>query len=253
MQPRYDVISAKISAVTMSAAIDLIFNSIESGHGGYVCFANVHTAVMARYATDYRDVLEQSLMTMPDGRPLFWMGKLLGHKNLEHLPGPDFLPGLFSCHKDTPLRHYFYGSTGETLNKLITNLKNKYPNELIVGYESPPFRKLTIDEERKSIEAMRSSGADVIWVGLGAPKQEKWMCRNWQELRPAVILGVGAAFDFHASQLDRAPAIMYKFGIEWLYRLYKEPRRLWKRYLVTNSLFIYLVIKDYITNIVSGR
>jgi len=247
---RYNVIGIEISSVTMEQAVDTIVSAISSGSGGYVCFANVHTTVMARQDDNYKGIIENSLMSVPDGRPLYWTGIIKGIKNIEHLPGPDFMPNIFAYPKEKPLKHYFYGSTKETINKLVECMKIKFPTEIIAGYESPPFRIQTEDEKNSSIEKIIESGADIVWVGLGAPKQEIWMNDNWEKLRPAVLMGVGAAFDFNASLLDRAPELMSKLGLEWFYRFCKEPARLWKRYVVTNSIFISYCIKELVMRVV---
>lgn len=244
MTERYDVIGAKISRETMASAVKRVAAQCDDGGGGYVCFANTHIAVMARKDENFRDVVNSSLLTLPDGKPVYLSGKLKGLSKLEHIPGPDFFQRLIGFDKKPKLRHYFYGGRPDVLESLIGNLKSRFPQADIVGCESPPFRVLTVEEESDAIERIRTVQPDVIWVGLGAPKQELWMASHWKVLRPALLLGVGAAFDFHAGAVNRAPVLMQKTGLEWLYRLSQEPRRLWKRYLYNNTMFLLYSLVD---------
>jgi len=244
MSNRYNVIGNKISQLTMSRALESVIKRVKTGEGGYVCFTNVHVSVMARENPDIQTIINQSFLTLPDGKPVYWVGKMQGLDELEHIPGPDFFPELISIKADPPLKHYFFGGKQETLDTLIDNIKLKFPHVEVVGAESPPFRELTCDELESSLARIRDSEADVVWVGLGAPKQEKWMSENWETLKPAVLFGVGAAFDFHAGNIKRAPEWFQRFGLEWLHRLLSEPRRLWKRYFYTNTMFLFYLIKD---------
>lgn len=239
---RFNILECSISAVDMEAAYVAVLDRIQSGKGGYVCFSNVHTVVTARYDEELRSATNNSFMAMPDGRPLSIVGRWKGGANVQQVAGPDFMPYFFGRAKG--IKHYFYGSTPEVLEKLVMNFSELYPEAIIVGAYSPPFRELTPDEVQNNIEDIRRSGADIVWVGLGAPKQEYWMVKNWEQLRPAVLLGVGAAFDFHAGVKSRAPEWMKKNSLEWFHRLCSEPRRLWRRYLITNVKFIFYIILD---------
>ncbi len=236
---RFNIIECNISRVKMSSAIEHVKQNIEDKLGGYVCFTNVHVSVMGRQDTNFRSTLNGSFMTVPDGKPLYWYAKLKGLDDVGHVPGPDFLPAFVEYTKSSNIRHYFFGSTQEVLDKLIDNLKQNDPDIQIAGCYSPPFRALSLEETDEIINNITSSKPDIIWVGLGAPKQEYWMADNWKKLQPAILMGVGAAFDFHAGTIKRAPVIFTKLGIEWLHRLSQEPKRLFSRYLVTNSLFIW--------------
>lgn len=238
MPNRYDVIGCKITQTTLGAAIGAVVDRARSGEGGYVCFANAHSTVTARSNPALLAALDESFMTLPDGKPLYWVGKTRGLKPLEQISGPDFLPAMLADTQEPPLRHYFYGSTPETLDRLIAELRRRFPGTAIVGWESPPFRPLTDEEDELAMRRIAESGANLVWVGLGAPKQELWMVKHAPRLKPALLLGVGAAFDFHASRTKRAPQWVRAVGMEWFHRLLSEPRRLWKRYLKTNSLFI---------------
>jgi N-acetylglucosaminyldiphosphoundecaprenol N-acetyl-beta-D-mannosaminyltransferase len=179
-------------------------------------------------------------MSMPDGKPLSIVARLSNIKDMSQVAGPDFMLEMLDKHR--ALRHFFYGSTEETLRLLGERLRERFPGLNIAGTFSPPFRSLQPQETNQITATINQAKPDIIWVGLGAPKQEYWMADNWEQLRPAILMGVGAAFDFHAGTLARAPEWMRMASIEWLYRLLQEPRRLWKRYLVTNSLFLYYLI-----------
>ena len=239
---RFDILECSISAVNMETAYLAVFDRIQSGEGGYVCFSNVHTVVTAKKDKVLRGVTNNSFMAMPDGRPLSVVGRWMGVSNVRQVAGPDFMPYFFERAKG--IKHYFYGSTPETLEKLVTNFSALYPEAIIVGTYSPPFRELTIDEINNDLKVIKKSDADIIWVGLGAPKQEYWMAEHWEQLKPAILMGVGAAFDFHAGNKPRAPKWMKKYGLEWFHRLCSEPGRLWKRYLLTNTKFVLYLLSN---------
>jgi len=243
MSDRYNVIGNQISRETMASALQRVIAQCHGG-GGYVCFANTHVVVMGREHPDFRKVINGSFLTLPDGKPVYLSGKIRGISDLEHIPGPNFFQQLIASGTLPGLRHYFYGGRPDVLDTLVKHLGNCYPKADIVGYESPPFRPMTQNEKYAVIERIRSVQPDLIWVGLGAPKQEMWMAEHWETLRPAVLLGVGAAFDFHAGEVKRAPDWMQTAGLEWLYRLSREPKRLWKRYAYTNTMFFVYSLID---------
>ena len=246
MNDRFDVIRCKISKTNMQGAVNKILVRVQSGEGGYVCFTNVHTCVTAYSNPEYRAVLNQSFMTLPDGKPVYWVGRAKGVAGIQQIPGPDFLPCLMSHNGKPPLRHYFYGGRPDVLEKLVENMKTRYPQAIIAGWESPPFRELSPQEDSQAVSRIKESMANIVWVGLGSPKQDYWMASHREQLKPAILLGVGAAFDFHAGNVKRAPMWMRSVGLEWLHRLAQEPRRLWRRYLVTNSLFVIYVLKELV-------
>lgn len=239
---RFRVLDCWISCVDMPKAAEYVRNRIGTGEGGYVCFSNVHTVVTARRDHRLREITNASFLSLPDGKPLSVVGRLLGVREVGHVAGPDFMPYFLQTAMET--RHFFYGSSEETLQKLEKNLASRFPGARIVGTYSPPFRNLSADEENEIVSIVNRARPDVIWVGLGAPKQEYWMAEHWRRFKPALLMGVGAAFDFHAGQIARAPEWMKGLSLEWLFRLKQEPRRLWKRYLVTNSLFLFYLLSD---------
>ena len=242
---RFDILGCKISTTNTQAAMEAICNRIKSGNGGYVCFSNVHTVVTSRENSKLREITNNSFLSMPDGKPLSVYANLRGYRDVEQVAGPDFMPYFFGSSKS--IKHYFYGSTPEILEKLVSNFSELYPEAVVVGAYSPPFRELMPDEIKKTIEDIKNASADIVWIGLGAPKQEIWMADHWEQLKPAILMGVGAAFDFHAGAKPRAPEWMKKYGLEWFHRLCSEPGRLWKRYLITNTKFIFYLLFDIVT------
>lgn len=241
---RFDILGCKISVATPKTALEAICRRIKSGDGGYVCFSNVHTVITSKENDALLKSTNNSFLSMPDGKPLSIYANLKGYKNVQQVAGPDFMPYFFKQAKG--VKHYFYGSTPGTLEKLTENFSILYPGAVISGAYSPPFRDLTPAEVEKTIADIKSSGADIVWVGLGAPKQECWMAEHWQQLQPAILMGVGAAFDFHAGVKPRAPMWMKKYSLEWLHRLSSEPGRLWKRYLITNTKFLFYLLADVV-------
>jgi N-acetylglucosaminyldiphosphoundecaprenol N-acetyl-beta-D-mannosaminyltransferase len=240
----YRVINASIVSTTMKEALSEVERRARGGDGGYVCFVNAHVSVMTRQDEALEAAVNDSTFAFPDGMPVYLVGKLLKGQNNQKISGPDFMGHMFADEKLRTLKHYFYGAQQGILDQLVVQLKSKYPGCNIVGAVSPPFRALTDEEKIHDLAHMRGAGAQVVWVGLGAPKQEFWMHENTALLPNAMLMGVGAAFDFHADVIGRAPDWAQKYGFEWLHRLLQEPRRLWKRYLVTNTLFIWYTIQN---------
>ena len=245
---RIGVIGSEISVCDTDVALDLLQERVAKGGGGYVCFTNVHGAVTGRRNADFLDVTNQSLLSLADGKPVYWIGRLHGAGALGHVPGPDFM--LATLRRFPQRRHYFYGSTPQVLHALQVSLRAQIPGLVVCGAQSPPFRPQSEAEVQCDLQAIRDAGAEFVWVGLGAPKQERWMAAHWRALSPAILLGVGAAFDFHAGHIKRAHDALRRMGLEWLHRLLQEPRRMWKRYLLTNSLFLFYVARD---SLVGGR
>ena len=224
-------------------AVSCIKENIVSLKGQYICFGNVHTTVMAHENSEYRAVQNGAVFVMPDGVPIHWEQRKKGHKKAAQVAGPDFMREIFLSSMDGSLSMYFYGSTPETIAGLGKNLKKNYPGLDIRGLESPPFRHLSEEEDREAVDRINASGADILFVGLGAPKQEIWMASHKGRIN-ALMLGVGAGFDFHAGTVKRAPKWMQKAGLEWLHRLFQDPGKLFKRYLVTNTKFLFYHIFD---------
>ena len=234
------ILGVNIAVTNMNEVVTYILDNLEKLKGKYICVSNVHTTVMSYENPDYLNVQNSADLRIPDGKPLSLVCKKRGFKEASGVTGPELMEELFRIQD---LSHYFYGSTEETLEKLKQNLEIKFPNIKIAGMYSPPFRNLDDDEDKKIIDMINKSGADILWVALGAPKQENWMFKHKDKIN-ALMIGVGAGFDYHAGNIKRAPKWMQKLSLEWLYRLFQDPKRLFKRYLKTNFKFIRLVGKE---------
>lgn len=236
--PTINILGVNIAAINMVWLLDFVKNNINELKGDYICVSNVHTTVMASEDLDYRRVQNRGILSIPDGGPLSTVGRYRGAAKMERTTGPSFLEEIL---KEGGYRHFFYGSTDDTLHKLSENIKKQYPNSIIAGMYSPPFRKLSDDEDKYIIDLINKSEADFVWIGLGAPKQENWMAEHQGKIN-GLMVGVGAAFDYLAGNIRRAPRWMQNYNLEWLFRLLQDPNRLFKRYLITNSKFIYKIL-----------
>lgn len=233
------VIGTAVDVVDHEFALDRVQSWARVGQHRYVCFCNVHALVSAQWDPPLRAALDGADLVSPDGAPVAWMLRRLGHADQARVSGPDFFWRYCARAAASGESMFLLGSTPRTLERLERRLREHFPALRIAGMHSPPFRPLEPDEDRALVERINASGAATVWVSLGCPKQEIWMSAH-RDAIGAVLLGVGAAFDFHAGTVPYAPAWMRRCGLEWLHRLLTEPRRLWKRYLVTNSLFIVL-------------
>lgn len=237
------VIDAPIDQVTWEDAVQRLSSWGEKHESRVVCICNAHSVVTAKQDEEFNQVLEHADMSTPDGAPVAWMIKKVSGQPQARINGPDLMLKYCEHAEKIGQSIYLYGGQESTLNILVDVLKSKYPNLKIAGYLSPPFRELNAEEKQKIIQDINDSGAHTVWVGLGCPKQEKWMYEHKGKIN-AVMVGVGAAFDYHAGTIKRAPKWMQNSGLEWFHRLCSEPKRLWKRYLVTNSLFILYAAKQ---------
>lgn len=237
------ILGVNIAVTNMEEVLSFIYDNITTLSGNYICVSNVHTTVMSYENEEYRNVQNSAILRIPDGGPLSYVQKKRGHNLAERVTGPDLMGRIFEESKKNELRHYFYGSTQETLDLLEKKLKEKFSDINIVGMYSPPFKELNDQEDKKIIDNINKSNADIIWVGLGAPKQENWMYNHKDKIN-GLMIGVGAGFDFHAGKIKRAPKWMQKCYLEWLYRLLQDPKRLFTRYMKTNWKFIKLVKRE---------
>ena len=238
------ILDVPIAVVTMQSALERVNHWIRSADRPHlVTFVNVHMAVEARLRPVFLEKLQQMDMNCPDGAPIFWLARRSHGVCAEKISGPEFMPQF--CEQSVALghRHFLYGGTEGVAEEACNALKFRYPGIKIAGHQCPPFRPLDAEEKAEMVEAINASGADVVWVCLGCPKQEQWMFEMRDQLQAKVILAVGQAFDILAGRTQRAPAFLRNYGAEWAYRLAKEPRRLWKRYLVTNLLFVLFVLR----------
>jgi N-acetylglucosaminyldiphosphoundecaprenol N-acetyl-beta-D-mannosaminyltransferase len=231
------VIGAPIDAISWNQAIERIATWAQKRESRVVCICNAHSVVTARQDAAFTAVVQQADMATPDGAPVAWLLRRVGHAAQERINGPDLMWKYCARAAQTGESIYLYGASPQTLEILQTKLQAAFPGLKVAGAYSPPFRALSDAEDEAIVKAINDSGAGVVWVSLGCPKQEKWMAAHRGRVQ-AVMVGVGAAFDYHAGTIQRAPLWMQKNGLEWLHRLCSEPGRLWKRYLVTNSLFV---------------
>jgi len=240
---RVRIIGVDITATNMDDCMTNIQENLGQARGKYICAANVHTTVMAHENAEYRNIQNQSYMTLPDGKPLSMVGKKRGFPSMGRVTGPGFMETVLSLSEQNGWTHYFYGNTDENIRILYNYLKKTYPKLNILGYEPSIFRPLSAAEKDELIERINECEPDFVWIGLGAPRQEQF-CAELSGRTSAVWVGVGGAFNVVAGIIPRAPQWMQKCCLEWLYRLLKEPRRLLKRYVVTNTKFIYYLLKD---------
>ena len=236
----YDVFGVQVSKVTPRLAVERILNMIEQGEQGYVCCAPASTIADCQRDSQYKEILNQAAMVTPDGKPVAAIGRKAGYE-VHRTPGPDLMADL--C-REKNLCHYFYGGTPENNELLIAQLRKNNSDIQIAGSHAPGLMKIGQKEVDEVLGDINQACPDILWVGLGAPKQDYWMALHQRQLDVPVMIGVGAAFDFLSGVRSKAPKWMQASGLEWLYRLGLEPRRLWKRYLVGNTVFLYLLLKQ---------
>lgn len=237
------ILGTNINVTNMDDTIAYLTDNLEELKGDYICVSNVHTTVMAYRDKAYRRVQNSAAMALPDGQPLSIVSRRRGFFEARRVPGPDLMPAILDLSQETGYRHYFYGSTDATLTALRAALLRRYPKLQIAGMYSPPFRELTKEEDEEIVRRINDSGADFVWVALGAPKQEWWMYEHRHRVK-AVMLGVGAAFDFTAGTVKRAPMWMQRLCLEWVFRILRDPKRMLPRYLNTNFAFLYYVHRE---------
>ena len=234
-----DVLGVPLALTDYEDTLDWIDATAAEGLRGYVCVCNVHAVMAAKEDPALRHALLNSSVNVPDGQPLVWAMSALGHPLEARVYGPELMARSCARSAESGQRLYLYGGRNQgALVQLALNLRQRYPGVKIVGGHSPPHRPLTDEEREAVVGEINASRADVVWVGIGVPKQEKWMAEMRPLLDPPVLIGVGAAFDFHAGLVPQAPSWMQDLGLEWAYRLAHEPRRLWRRYTRYNPRFV---------------
>lgn len=237
--PSVEVLGIPLAFTDYGRTMDWMDATIVDGGTGYVCVAATHTVMACQEDPELREAVLRSDLTVPDGQPLVWAMNALGHKLPSRVYGPELMARYCERSATTGTRMFLYGGRNEgALVQLALNLRRRFPGVQIVGGYAPPYRALSDAEQAAVVDEINGSGADVVWVGIGVPKQEKWMAAVRPRLQAPVLVGVGAAFDFHAGLVPQAPAWMQSAGMEWAYRLAREPRRLWKRYLRYNPRFV---------------
>ncbi len=228
--PRVNVLGIGVSAVNMATTVEEVKRLIERRAHAYICVAAVHSVMDGLNDAGLRRVFNSSALTTPDGMGLVMLLSIWGLPNVDRVYGPDLLRRVCGDGVARGLRHYFYGSDGETLRRLEENLRKGFPGIVITGSYSPPYRSLSPEEDEEAVRILNHAGADVLWVGLGSPKQERWMAAHRGRVEAPVMIGVGAAFDFLSGRKPQAPLWIQRNGLEWLFRLATEPGRLWRRY-----------------------
>src|SRR5689334_14599129 len=243
-RPRVNVLGVGVDAIDMPTAITRIVDAARSSSGNYVCVTGVHGVMEAQRDPQLRQILNRSLVTTPDGMPMVWLGRLAGFQRMRRVYGPDLMLEVCRASVAEGRTHYLYGGNDGVAPELADRLRERVPGIRIVGTFTPPFRPLNADEERRLAEEIEALKPDFLWVGLSTPKQERFMAQYQGKLAAKIMLGVGAAFDMHSGRTKQAPTWMQRAGLEWLFRLLQEPRRLFKRYAVNNPTFVWRVLQQ---------
>jgi N-acetylglucosaminyldiphosphoundecaprenol N-acetyl-beta-D-mannosaminyltransferase len=237
--PQANVLGVRVGGLNLDLALQAVERALEEKRKGYICVTGVHGVSEAQNDSDFRRILNQAFLNTPDGMPMVWMGRLQGIKDMDRVYGPDLMLRVCEMSARRGFSHFFYGGAEGVAEELSQRLHQKFPGLKVVGTYTPPFRPLSEQEEKDLAALVGRLKPDIIWVGLSTPKQERFMASHWQNLDATLFFGVGAAFDFHAGRVRQAPRWMQRSGLEWFFRLCCEPRRLWRRYLKNNPLFIF--------------
>jgi N-acetylglucosaminyldiphosphoundecaprenol N-acetyl-beta-D-mannosaminyltransferase len=243
--PCVDVLGVPVSAITMAEALDTIDGWIRTRTPHYVCVTGVHGVMESQRDEEIRRIHRRAGLVTPDGMPLVWLAHLRGHRQVERVYGPDLMLAYCARSIRTGTRHFFFGGAPGMADRVAAGLSRRFPGLSVAGTHAPPFRPPTREEDDRMIAMINQADPDIVWVGLSTPKQERWMAEHVGRLRAAVLVGVGAAFDFHAGAKPQAPRWMQQHGLEWSFRLATEPRRLWKRYLINNPSFVWRVTMSW--------
>src|SRR3954470_11404037 len=245
--PTEAVLGVPLALTDYEGTLDWIDAAVAADGREYICVAAVHTVMACQEDPALRAAVQGASFTVPDGQPLVWALRALGHALGDRVYGPELMDRACARAAETGQRMYLYGGRNQgALAQLTRTLRLRYPGLKIVGGYAPPFRALTEAEEDAIAHDIDRSGADVVWVGIGVPKQEKWMARMRPRLQAPVLIGVGAAFDFHAGLVPQAPPALQRCGLEWLFRMIQEPRRLWRRYARYNPRFVFGFARQYV-------
>jgi N-acetylglucosaminyldiphosphoundecaprenol N-acetyl-beta-D-mannosaminyltransferase len=235
---RANVLGVGVHAIDLPAAASIIESALHEGRKGYVCVTSVHGVMEAQRDPQFRDILNHALLVTPDGMPTVWVGRLQGNSTMKRVFGPDLMLEVCRRSAGTGTRHFLYGGNPGIADELAERLRYWFPGITVVGTFTPPFRALELSEQLALESQMETTLPDIVWVGLSTPKQEKFMAANFRRLPCKIMIGVGAAFDFHTGRVKDAPQWIKDAGLQWAHRLCQEPGRLWKRYLVNNSAFL---------------
>jgi N-acetylglucosaminyldiphosphoundecaprenol N-acetyl-beta-D-mannosaminyltransferase len=237
-EPRANILGVGVSVTDLGQALERVESFIGDGGGHYVCVCNVDAVVTGMRDPGFRRIQNRADLVLPDGMPIAWGSRLLGFRQQRQVRGPDLVLALCQRSVERGYSHFFYGGRDGVPQRLARKLASRFPGLRVAGCYSPPFRPLTPEEDQRVVGMINASGADILWVGLGAPKQEHWMASHRGRVQASVMIGVGAAFDFHSGTVKEAPGWVQRSGLEWLFRLSREPGRLWQRYLLGNTAFV---------------
>jgi N-acetylglucosaminyldiphosphoundecaprenol N-acetyl-beta-D-mannosaminyltransferase len=235
---RVNVLGVGISVLNLPAALSEIADAIRVRRKGYICVTGVHGVMEAQSDESFRSILNKAFLCTPDGMPMVWAGKIAGHSGMQRVYGPDLMLDVCAWSQENSCRHFFFGGAPGVAEQLAEKLKARFPKLQIAGTYTPPFRPLNPAEENELCGKVRADRPDIFWVGLSTPKQEKFMAEYLPKLDSTLMIGVGAAFDFLSGRVKQAPRWMQRSGLEWVYRLGSEPRRLAGRYFKNNPLFV---------------
>lgn len=244
LEQKLDLLGVGFQPLDYETALHRFQRWIDQRQPHQVCIANVHTIMTSRHDADLRDINNRSLVTL-DGLPLVWYARRVHGAKVDRVCGPDLMLKCLDQGRAKGWKHFLLGGKPEVLEALQTRMLERFPGLAIVGMHSPPFRELSAEEDAALVAMINNANADFLWVGLGAPKQEKWIAAHLDRITVPVQLGVGAAFDFHSGHIRRAPMWMQRYGLEWLYRMWQDPRLI-KRYLATNPVFLRLFLRDWL-------
>jgi N-acetylglucosaminyldiphosphoundecaprenol N-acetyl-beta-D-mannosaminyltransferase len=239
---KVNVLGVGLSDITRRSGLERVMEAIEARQRGYVCVTGVHGVMEAQQDERLREILNNAYLCTPDGMPMVWMGKLQGHKNMRRVYGPDLMLDVCEVTAKTGAKHFFYGGHGGVTEELKRKLTRRFPGLNVVGTYEPPFRPLTAEETDTLCRQVDETKPDIFWVGLSTPKQERFMAEYLSKLNVTLMIGVGAAFDFHTGRVKQAPGWMQRSGLEWFYRTCQEPRRLAMRYFKNNPRFVMLAL-----------
>lgn len=239
---RFNVLGVGVHAVSLAQATDIVIERATQRPAAYVCVTGVHGIIESQDSPLFRDTLNRAYLNTPDGMPMVWLGKAAGYHAMTRVYGPDLMLAVCDYGRARGIRHFFYGGADQVAPTLAARLANRYPGLLVAGYYTPPFRPLNSQEIIDLHQKLHECRADVLWVGLSTPKQEMFMAQYSKELPVGIMLGVGAAFDFHSGRVKQAPRLIQRSGFEWLYRTCSEPRRLAPRYFRNNPRFLALLL-----------
>jgi N-acetylglucosaminyldiphosphoundecaprenol N-acetyl-beta-D-mannosaminyltransferase len=238
IESRANVLGVGVHAIDLPGTASIIERAVHEGTKGYVCVTGVHGVMEAQRDPEFRNILNRAMLVTPDGMPTVWVGRMQGNSTMKRVFGPDLMLEVCRRSAGTGIRHFLYGGNPGIANELAECLRGRFPGITVVGTFTPPFRPLEPSEQLTLERQLEITQPDLLWVGLSTPKQEKFMAANFGRLSCKVMIGVGAAFDIHTGHVHDAPRWVKEAGLQWAHRLYQEPKRLWKRYLINNSAFL---------------